>query len=436
MPNTNVNVWNPVQILGIEGTHPSYFNCVGTTTRRRRCYNQVARSNFQHGIIMLERLPEDLGETHLRLRLVEIAERLLCRRNHQDQVDRVAERWMQMIEEWRAERLMVVTHNRRPASPPLRIAEAAPVAAAVLHSPIVPYVNHLQPPAAARATSLLPPLRLEVHTTTRNARAESDALPLEPVITTPPAPANQQLRLPATQSPQTGPRLAVHAQDWSEHRQTLRTVPRHVAPTPQGARMQTTQHPQDVPRPRTQINTPAIFDREASQVVTLPPFPPPPPILLPPQSRPNEPQVLMPTSTHGPGLDQMERPALGRARERSRPRTAAIYGIAPSAPARTVTDRNATQEPTLTHQIAAIPLLDLPPARRRYERLERRLEQLINNECPICSDEFTQVCETPCGHLFCTECAYRWCVRHRNCPTCRQFTRPGMLVRIDSETGL
>lgn len=61
------------------------------------------------------------------------------------------------------------------------------------------------------------------------------------------------------------------------------------------------------------------------------------------------------------------------------------------------------------------------PSRRESDEEE---EELINdeNKCKICMlDVDSERVITPCGHLYCTDCFFRWMQERPTCPTCRKY---------------
>lgn len=83
-------------------------------------------------------------------------------------------------------------------------------------------------------------------------------------------------------------------------------------------------------------------------------------------------------------------------------------------------------------RVVAVPETTTPPANLSNLATERRAQQLHDNQCPVCLDEFQDPCETPCGHIFCHSCATLWVASsHRgDCPTCRHPTRLDELVLL------
>jgi hypothetical protein len=59
----------------------------------------------------------------------------------------------------------------------------------------------------------------------------------------------------------------------------------------------------------------------------------------------------------------------------------------------------------------------------QYKNITDDLKKKHKN-CPICSDDFepnTQIFITPCSHVFCDQCMYKWTheSNKKNCPMCR-----------------
>ncbi|KJE94201.1 hypothetical protein CAOG_04881 [Capsaspora owczarzaki ATCC 30864] len=60
--------------------------------------------------------------------------------------------------------------------------------------------------------------------------------------------------------------------------------------------------------------------------------------------------------------------------------------------------------------------------------------------CPICIETSTELCMTPCGHVFCAPCIADWMRHHRICPTCRSRIQSDQIshmnMGIDGATAL
>jgi len=52
-----------------------------------------------------------------------------------------------------------------------------------------------------------------------------------------------------------------------------------------------------------------------------------------------------------------------------------------------------------------------------------------DDECPICMDVFEEPLQTPCRHMFCSECIRASLERNPTCPTCRKDVKPAQLKR-------
>lgn len=54
---------------------------------------------------------------------------------------------------------------------------------------------------------------------------------------------------------------------------------------------------------------------------------------------------------------------------------------------------------------------------------ERFVEVSAELICCICTNVFEEPMESPCQHVFCTECISRWLLLRNTCPTCRRPLR-------------
>jgi hypothetical protein len=46
-------------------------------------------------------------------------------------------------------------------------------------------------------------------------------------------------------------------------------------------------------------------------------------------------------------------------------------------------------------------------------------QELDKDTCPICYGQYDNAVQTPCGHVYCSECVSRWLEQNDTCPSCR-----------------
>jgi SNF2 family DNA or RNA helicase len=73
--------------------------------------------------------------------------------------------------------------------------------------------------------------------------------------------------------------------------------------------------------------------------------------------------------------------------------------------------------------------------KRSYEYLKDKIEN-VEEECPVCCDDIEeekQYSITPCGHVFCPECANTWfkAQNKTRCAVCNKYVDPNKVVTID-----
>jgi hypothetical protein len=72
---------------------------------------------------------------------------------------------------------------------------------------------------------------------------------------------------------------------------------------------------------------------------------------------------------------------------------------------------------------------------KQLEEIDIRFENLLKENCSICSSELTlPVLEPKCQNLFCGECLLTWLKRKMSCPLCRCEVNPKDLVYVSSST--
>ena len=59
-----------------------------------------------------------------------------------------------------------------------------------------------------------------------------------------------------------------------------------------------------------------------------------------------------------------------------------------------------------------------------------RKESCIDDECPICFENFEDASKTPCNHIFCKECIMDWLSHTASCPMCRTTMATAQLVSV------
>lgn len=99
MPTSHVQDWDAFKLLDIINEATLSFSCVGyAKTQHRRCWNRVAQHNIASAKQLLQEIPRVCTDgAVLRRRLGELAGLALCRAYHQNQRDRIADRWYQTI---------------------------------------------------------------------------------------------------------------------------------------------------------------------------------------------------------------------------------------------------------------------------------------------------------------------------------------------------
>ena len=95
--------WAPTEILELD-LNSSEFRCVGyATSKGRRCRNPIACANRQEASkVLLEMSRLDPQSQRLDEKLEELASRLLCKRNHQNQGADMKRQWSCKIENYLA----------------------------------------------------------------------------------------------------------------------------------------------------------------------------------------------------------------------------------------------------------------------------------------------------------------------------------------------
>jgi len=97
------------------------------------------------------------------------------------------------------------------------------------------------------------------------------------------------------------------------------------------------------------------------------------------------------------------------------------------------------ESPTaVAHQRARPVLSSPPPPQRTFDETEAEDSSPSRDPvCSICCNKLALVAEknedihvTPCGHVYCHYCIYRWLQTRTSCPTCMKMVRPSETRRI------
>ena len=74
--------------------------------------------------------------------------------------------------------------------------------------------------------------------------------------------------------------------------------------------------------------------------------------------------------------------------------------------------------------------------RQRYrvsQIKKKKLKNRFNKKkwiCPICLDDLVKPVVSPCGHIFCWPCIYKWLRRSNTCPVCKSIISEQKLIPI------
>lgn len=123
--SSQISVSELRDVLNLVNPDTKTFTCVGNApSQRRRCRNHIAGSNQSIADDIVRNLPRmSQNRSELRRELHELAERALCRRNHQNQASEVAQDWYKAIVQEINRRSPSSTASRR--SSPRRTSVAA-----------------------------------------------------------------------------------------------------------------------------------------------------------------------------------------------------------------------------------------------------------------------------------------------------------------------
>ncbi|KAL8685722.1 MAG: hypothetical protein Q9218_007582, partial [Villophora microphyllina] len=104
-PSSDVK-WDPYEVLGIDRSRTA---CYGwAPSKNRSCGNPIASANREEAQSLLCKMSRlDLGTINLDRRLETVAQRLLCRHNHQEQTANVVLNWKERIADIQVRRVEV-----------------------------------------------------------------------------------------------------------------------------------------------------------------------------------------------------------------------------------------------------------------------------------------------------------------------------------------
>lgn len=61
---------------------------------------------------------------------------------------------------------------------------------------------------------------------------------------------------------------------------------------------------------------------------------------------------------------------------------------------------------------------------------EAEEEAPSGHKCVLCMEDRVDDTATACGHIFCWQCIYEWCVEKAECPLCRSPVNTTKLIRL------
>lgn len=434
MTSSPSTAWNVVQILGFARMDSNRLICVSSMIPfGEHCDTLILQLSLDQGLKMLEQLPEDLPRLDLKTRLKQAAGQLLCSGRHQQQTELVGQVWLRQIDEWRMQR-QERQFSHRPSvvssSPSVEVSASTPAHA-----------------ENARAT---------LATTRRTSRAQAVtigqfgaqiATPQSLLAPRPPANLNDMSH-PVTHY---GDRITS-----SREFSSRSTSPRHgVRPdalfrAPMDGDSLTVRAPaRSADRAAPRMSAGALLESAAAQVLnpypedgwTLPFYPGS--ITTPPRT-----PSLEASEPRGSSFsaDRASEETIANLQTRDGWDHAAEYwshfsdGLSerhelPIWLPRGSRWRNSEEtyvDPfRWTHETRPSSDMVPKPAMSDEDRAELRKTQ-FQEECRICWEDLGDPCETPCGHIFCTECVRPWIVKKRTCPTCRQYVFWRELVKVSS----